>query len=451
VLNAGQKDPGCAQDPITYPANGATLHMVLLGSLDNRKNPSGGVCQLRAGTATSPQLKPEDFGTWKMVTVRAPSAGENPTAFYDLPKLRDGSELVLTTPRVGFFSTPAFFANWQTNKSNQMRVTMNQTLIVATGAAVDGSDLTSPSSTPGVDSAHAGNPACFGCHKTLDPTRSILASTYSWSYHRQTDAVFSGQKGLFAFQGVVKPLSSAADLGAALAEHPLFAQAWAEKLCYYANSTACSPDDPELKRVVGVFQSSHYSWSALVKELLASPLTTHASVTKTADDSGEVVAVARRDHLCAALNNRLGFVDVCALDALSRAAAQQTIPEIVSGLPSDGYGRGSIAPVLPNQPTLFYRAGAENICLAVAAQVIDAPKPQPNVKQWSSAQPDAAIAELVSLMMGLTASDPRASQAEALLKAHFASSTKTGASASDALKSTFVVSCLAPSAIAIGL
>ena len=451
VLNAGMKDPGCAQDPITYPANGATLHMVLFGSLDNRKNATGGVCLQRAGTAASPQLKADDFGTWKMVTVRAPNAGETPTAFYDLPKLRGGSELVLTTPRVGFFSTPAFFANWQTNKSNQMRVTMNQTLIVATGAAVDGSDLTSPSSTPGLDAAHAGNPACLGCHKTLDPTRSILASTYSWSYHRQTDAAFSGQKGLFAFQGVVRPLSSAADLGAALAEHPLFAQAWAEKLCYYANSAACSPDDPELKRVVSVFRSSRYSWSALVKELLASPLTTHASVTKTAEESGEVIAVARRDHLCAALNNRLGFVDVCALDALSRAAAQQTIPEIVSGLPSDGYGRGSVAPVLPNQPTLFYRAGAENICLAVAAQVIDAPKPQPNVKQWSSAQPDAAIAEFVPLIMGLTASDPRAPQAEALLKAHFMSSTKAGASASDALKSTFVVSCLAPSAVAIGL
>ena len=29
------------------------------------------------------------------------------------------------------------------------------------------------------------------------------------------------------------------------------------------------------------------------------------------------------------------------------------------------------SPVLPNQPTLFYRAGTENICEAVAAQVID--------------------------------------------------------------------------------
>jgi hypothetical protein len=33
-----------------------------------------------------------------------------------------------------------------------------------------------------------------------------------------------------------------------------------------------------------------------------------------------VIAVARRDHLCAAINNRLGFVDVCQFDAATAAA-----------------------------------------------------------------------------------------------------------------------------------
>ena len=79
---------------------------------------------------------------------------------------------MLTIPRVGFFTTPAFFANWQTNTSNQMRVTTNQALIVATGAAVDGTDTTVPPSTPGLDAAHAApGTACFGCHQLLDPTR----------------------------------------------------------------------------------------------------------------------------------------------------------------------------------------------------------------------------------------------------------------------------------------
>ena len=81
-------------------------------------------------------------------------------------------------PRVGFFTTPAFFANWQTNTSNTMRVTTNQALIVATGASIDGTDTTVPSSTPGLDAAHAApGSACFSCHQLLDPTRSILAAS----------------------------------------------------------------------------------------------------------------------------------------------------------------------------------------------------------------------------------------------------------------------------------
>jgi hypothetical protein len=452
VANAGLNQPaGCGVDPIVYPSNAIALHFLLHGSLDNRKNPGGaGNCTQRGGTPTSGQLTADDFSQWKMVTIRQPKAGEPITAFYDLPTLRTATELVITTPRVGFFSTPAFFANWPTNTSNQMRVTINQTLIVATGAAVDGTDTTAPSSTPGLDAAHASKPDCFGCHQTLDPTRSILASTFSWNYHHQTEQVFSQQKGLFAFQGVVKPISGPLEFGQTLAEHPLFAQAWVEKLCYYANSQKCEPNDPEFQRVVQVFKSSGYSWSALVKELLSSPLTTNATPTSTTTKNGEVIAVSRRDHLCAALNARLGFTDVCGLDVVGRKGPQGTIQEIVSGLPSDGYGRGSVAPVLPNDPSLFYRAGIENICEAVAALVIDA-QPPPGVKHWSSTASDAAVADFVHIVMALPPSDPRASDAQALLNDHITQATQQGASASDALKSAFIVSCLAPTAVAIGL
>ena len=109
--------------------------------------------------------------------------------------------------------------------------------------------------------------------------------------------------------------------------------------------------------------------------------------------------------------------------------------------------------MLPNEPTLFYRAGLENICEAVAALVIDVrPRARPpGAKQWSSAQPDAAIADFVGIVMALTPSDPRAAPATALLAAHFAAAMQQGASASDALKSTFVTACLAPSAVSIGI
>ena len=449
--------PGCFTDPVvdTTGGLGMMVERILQGSLDGRKNPSGGQpCPPIAGQTAGP-MAGDDFTTWKMVTTRPPKAGERVTDFYDLPKLRATSELVLQIPRVGFFSTPAFFANWQTNTSNQMRVTMNQSLIVALGAAVDGTDATHPSSTPGLDATHASAPACFSCHQTLDPTRSIFASNFSWNYHNQTESAFSSQGGMFAFQGVTKPVSSLDDFGNVLATHPLFAQAWAQKLCYYANSRKCEPSDPELQRIVDVFKTSNYSWNTLVRELLASPITTNAKATKTLADEGEVIAVSRRDHLCAGLNVRLGFTDLCGLKIAPAAKSKQaalTINAIVSGLPSDGYGRGSIAPVLPNDPSLFYRAGAENICEAVAQLVIDGPaRTNADARQWSSDQPDAAIGDFVQIIMALTPSDGRSAPAVDALKSHYAAAVKTGANPSDALKSTFVVACLAPSSISVGL
>jgi hypothetical protein len=451
VVNPFLDGPECVQDPVVYPPVASTLHHLLYGTLLGRKNAAGELCPVINGTPAAPQLTASDFDTWKMVTTRPPAPGEATTPFYDLLTLRSSSELVIASPRIGFF-TPAFFANWRTNTSNQMRVTANQALIVATGAAVDGSDPTMPSSTPGLDAMHAASPDCLACHQTLDPTRSIIAATYSWNYHDQTDRAYRLQPGIFAFRGVTQPVSSLADFARTLASHPLFASGWAQKLCYYVNSSPCKTSDPEFQRVVGLFTDSGYSWKVLVRELLASPLTTHSAPTQTSDESGQVVAVSRRDHLCAALNFRFGLVDVCGLDATNEVAAQTSAPLIVSGLPSDGYGRGAVAPVLPNDPTLFYRAGTENICEAVAALVIDNPAPpMATTRQWSSAQPDAAIADFVHVVMALTTRDARAAPAQAVLKSHFTAALEAGASASDALKSTFVAACLAPSSVSIGL
>ncbi|HEY5145224.1 MAG TPA: hypothetical protein VII82_00590 [Polyangiaceae bacterium] len=441
---------GCTQDPLVYPGTSDTLHYLLVGALGGLK---GTTCTLVGGSAAAPQLTAADYSTWKMVTIRAPAAGESPTAFYDLPTLRTSNELVLTVPRIGFFSTLAFFANWQTNTSNQARVTTNQALIVALGSQVDGTDATNPPTTPGLDTVHASQAACVGCHRTLDPTRSIMASTYSWDYHNQVEAEYEDQQGLFAFENVIKPMANITDFATTLATHPLFAQAWAQKLCYYANSSPCQPTDPEFQRIVGIFTSSNYQWNALVREIFASPITTNATSTVTRTDEGKIIAVSRRDHLCAALDARLGFPDICSLDASTPDGAKTTIPEIVSGLPSDGYGRGAVAPVLPNQPTLFYRAGTENICEDAAALVIDVPmaKQIAGVKQWSSAQSTAAIADMVQTVMGLTPSDPRSASAEQVLGSHFAAAMTSGATATAALQSTFVAACLAPSAVSIGM
>jgi hypothetical protein len=446
-------EPECnGVDPITVPANALALHELLYGEIPNHRVP-GANCNGRPGSPMSEQVVPADFTSWKMISIRAPNAGERSTAFYDLPALRAANELVLSIARIGYFSTPAFFANWPTNSSNQMRVTANQSLIVAAGTGVDGVDATSPPTTPGLDAEHiAPGTACLGCHQQLDPTRSILASTYSWFYYPQTDPALIRQPGLFAFQGVIAPMRTIDDFAQLLASHPRVPAAWGQKLCYYVNSAPCDPEDPEFVRIIDEFRASGMGWSTLVRELLASPITTHAARTATTETNGEVIAVSRRDHLCAALDHRLGFVDICQLDS-TRVRQVSPIALIISGMPSDGYGRGASIPVLPNEPTLFYRAGLENVCAAVAAMVIDAPPNpgQPLAKRWSSAQPDAAIGDFVATVMAMPPSDPRAAQATAILSSHFTGAVASGAAAKDALQSTFVAACLSPSFIGIGM
>jgi len=397
------------------------------------------------------QFQPTDSSDWTMVTVRPPAAGEATSAFYDLPALRSATELVLQIPRAGFFTTPAFFANWQTNTSNQMRVTMNQTFIIATGAQVDGTDTTVPSSTPGLDSAHAA-PACYVCHQLLDPSRSIFASTYSWNYGTQRDPTYADQPGLFVFEGVQAPVKTIDDLGNTLASHPLLAPGWAEKLCYYINSEACAPSDPDFLAIVELFQTSNYSWNQLVKAVVTSPITTHALATQTATTNGDVVSVLRRDHLCAAWNARLGFADYCGVDVSQPQVASPSALAIIGGLPSDGYARGSVAPVMANQPSLFYRGGAENVCESIAALVIDDAKPPAGVKTWSSKSPDAAVADFVNIVTGLPSTDPRAGPIQQILQSHFTAAMQTqGTTATAALESTFVMACMAPTAISMGM
>ncbi len=460
VATANSQIPGCQKDPLSLPPLAISLHYLLLGSIDAQGTMrTGAVCPRYPGSPAAPQLMASDFDDWQLTTIREPNAGERRTAFWDLPTLRTSADLVLNTPRVGFFSTPAFFANWKTNVSNQIRVATDQALIVATGTAIDDTDTTYPPGTPGLDAVHASQADCFACHKTLDPTRSIFAANWTWNYHRQLDPAWTSQHGVFAFRGVIAPVQTLADFGGVLATHPLVGAAWVQKLCYYVNSAPCDEGDPEFLRIVRLFERSGYSWSTLVKSVATSPLTTHATDTQTSRAIGEVIAVSRRDHLCAALDARLGLTDACALDPTAQdgqsAMVPTTTPLIVSGLPSDAYGRGAAAPILPNEPSLFFRAGIENLCENVAAEVVDpaeGAQPPAGAKQWSSAQPDAAIVDFVSVLMALPASDPRAAPSRAALSSHFRSALgQPGVTPTQALRSTFVVACTAPSAVTVGL
>jgi hypothetical protein len=455
--------PYCQADTRTWVstnnANTPSAHLVhflMYGGFESYKIPTGqsnGNCGAYSGGANANAiLTGTDFTTWKMVNVRAPNGSEGLTPFWHAPNLRAASELVLKTPRVGFFSTPAFHANWPTNTSNEMRVTINQAFIVALGAQVDGTDSTPltaiGTNPPGLDQAHtSAGAACVGCHQVLDPSRSILMTNYSDAYGTQTTP--PSTKGWFIFNGVVnKNINTLTDFGTALTQHPYFADAWVQKLCYFVNSQGCDTTDPEFARIRDDFKSG-YSWKKLVEDLLSSPITTNAIATVTTTKEGELVSVARRDHLCRAIDARLKLVDSCGLDQIPRTLTP--IEQISGGLPSDGYGRGAPIPVLPTSPTLFYRAGLENICENVANMVIDNKTPPTGAVTYSSTDPNGAIAAFVSDIMGIVGDDPRSSVMNQSLTDHYNAALKNAATKTDALKSTFVVSCLSPNIAGIGM
>jgi len=124
---------GCASTTRTSKSD-VDLFELLLGV-----TPRGPGCNV---SLTEPQLSEADFADFRAVDIASLPANGKRTPFFALPTLRGLTSVALSVPRVGFFTTPAFFANWATNDANQHRVTTNQTLIVALGASFDGSDAT---------------------------------------------------------------------------------------------------------------------------------------------------------------------------------------------------------------------------------------------------------------------------------------------------------------------
>ncbi|TMB29083.1 MAG: hypothetical protein E6J65_03195 [Deltaproteobacteria bacterium] len=445
-------DPLCPQDPIIYnggtgqPSITAAMFVMLQGlpAAFSVTTPSGSHgCQPPAFPAANVPLTVADTQQWQMVTVRQPAASESTTRVFDLPSFRAGANLVLKTPRVGFFTTPSFLAEWNTNGSNQARVTLNQTLIVALGRAITSQTATPPPSLAALDQTHASQgTACLACHQSLDPMRQFFRQQYSYYFHPQTNITQSSLPGSFGFRGVTSQGSTIFDLANLLAAHPDFAGAWTQKLCTWANSAPCLETDPEFVRIARVFATSNFSWSTLTVELFSSPLVSYGGPTDTARQSGQVFSVTRRDHLCAALSNRLAIPDACGL--LAGTTVPRAVQLIVAVLPSDQYSRGAEQAVLANDPNLFFRTGLENICASLAGQVVDAG----SATRWSSLNPDAAISDFVHGLMGIETA--RDATPLGILQGHFQAAKGGGSSASDALKSTFVLACLSPSIAGIG-
>lgn len=449
-------DTLCPQDPIVYDGSKgqrmvvSSLYLTLQGTPAQFSVPVAGGkthnCSPPAFPEANQPLTDADSANWNMVEVVQAGPDDGTSAITDLVNFRSGGSLLLHSPRVGFFTTPSFLAEWNTNDSNQARVTANQALIVATGHGMSPANATLPPSTAAVDTDHAApGTACYACHQSLDPMRQFFRQQYSYSFHAQVNPDEVSLAGSFGFRGVSVAGSGIFDLAAQLAAHPDFAGAWVQKLCTWANSARCDETDGEFQRVAGIWADSNYDWRTLEVTLFTSPLVTYLQPTRTVANGGEVFPVSRRDHLCGALSSRLGIPDVCGLDVTTVVPSDlKQVQFIATVLPSDAYSRGSEDPVLANDPNLFFRTGMENICAALARHLID----QPTGARWSSANSTAAIADFVHLLMG--EGKDRDATPIAILTDHMSSARTAGLSPSDALRSSFVLACLSPSVVGLG-
>ncbi len=440
-------DGGTVMPPVTLTGSGLylTFFDFLMGRLGYP------ACGNNVTERFAPQFADADFADYRMVTLHTTDATTPNTTpvFYDIPSLRAATDLTLHTQRIGFFGTLAFSANWATNLSNEMRVTANQSLIVGIGQSINGESTIIHFPVNSADADHATNAACAVCHSQLDPYKQFFRQSYTLTYHDQTDPVQIAEPAGFSIDGVNGSGQGVGDVAALLATHPRFALAWVLKLHFWANSTPALEDDPEVLRIAGLFQASKFDFKTLVRELFSSPLVTFASATSTTQTNGVVLSIARRDQFCAALSNRLGLPDVCGMQTPKPTSQQVTIAGRAELMPVDTYYRAYALPSLPTNPDLFFRDSTESICRLVADQLVDVKTPP---SRYSSLKPADAITDFVATVMGLVSSDPRAAQAQAILTDNFAASQKTtGVSATDALKATFTLACIAPSSVIVGL
>ena len=411
--------------------------------------------------STDSQWTALDWESWRWVSIRPPRGAEERATFWDVPHLRDPAtrELVLATPRVGFMTTPAFFANWPTNLSNSYRVTTNQALIVSLGRSFDDREVTVQVSETSSDAQHVQpGTACYGCHQTLDPMRDFFRQSYSLSYFQRLDPMTGviPAQAVFSVDGVGITMGAGIEgFAKAAAAHPRFALAWAQKLCQFANSAACREDDPELLRIAAAFAASKHDFRVLVRELFSSPLVTFAETSKTAETSGVVMSIARRETWCAALEARLQIPDLCSLRGLPAGSGppgsdpvRKRVRNLALSIPGSGYARGDEHPLLPHDPNLFFHAATENFCLVLASQLVDGAVGQ---GRFLSSNRPAAIANLTGLVMGLPAGDPRLPEITALLNEHYMGAMSAGVSGREALQSTFLLACQSPLALALGL
>ncbi|MEO0600614.1 MAG: hypothetical protein AAF211_04205 [Myxococcota bacterium] len=381
---------------------------------------------------------PETYADWRTVTMIPRGFAERGTPFFDTVQLSETDTLALELPRTGFFTSPAFLATWETNDDNSFRVITNQALIVGLGIQFDSEDTTLPLGDEGLADEHAApGTACYGCHKNLDPMRNYFRNSFTSPYYSRVDwsdddavweiASFSFQ----GYQGVTDDGGTLADFGTHLASHPRFATGWVDKLCFYANSSPCDKDDPEYDRIVSAFTGSGHDFSVLVRELFSSPLVTRASCAEDYERVFPPASIARKEHLCTALAERLQVPDVC--DS-NRSRAR----DLADSLPEDVWPRGRETPDQPTVPSLVYTATTDALCRAVASNVVN------RTDGFSSNDIEGSLDRMVTQLMAIPPSDALYEPVRARLAQVVTEAEEAGANGRDRLSTAFVVACSSP-------
>jgi hypothetical protein len=404
------------------------------------------------GCSSAPHIfTPEERSTWRWVTIRPPRSGEQPTAFWDIGKLADPktTELVLHTPRVGFMTTPAFFANWDTNESNDFRVTANQALIVALGRAFNDNEVAIPLADTAIDKEHAEpGTVCYGCHAPLDPMRDFFRLNFTIHYHYRPPRVRAGLPAKAGFSLEGSPARTGVDmevLADALVKHPRFPIAWVQKLCVFANAKSCLEEDPEVTRIAKIFVDADFDFAVLARELFSSPLVTFSRPTLTAERQGIAMGIARRELMCERILNRMDVASGC-----KGTPQVHRVKPLADGIPGSSFARGANDAVVPSEPAMFSTLAQERVCEEIAGLAIA------SNQRLDPKDPEIVLDRLASEVMGLWREDPRWGPVRAALARHYqagvAESTSRNESLrrTDALKRTFVVACASAPAAAVG-
>ncbi len=307
----------------------------------------------------------EDWRTIRMVQGTSRADYEKSENYIQRMRAKkEGDTYELLAPRVGYFTSPSFIYNWETNPSNQFRLTLNQTLISALSLSFEAGDTTARNHEEGIFAEHA-KPGtdCHACHSQMDPMRNVFLKYYHSENTRALKKI-GNQRPDFSFHGLTREVSNMDEFAKALSDHPNFAFAWASKMCQWMTSVECEKKYPEdVQDIAEKFKSSGHNFKTLLVETLKSPLV----INGITDNSEMIISIARQDHWCTHLEGGLDAISKKHGRGKDRTFCDKSVHWRTAQtdlVPNDEYTRGKISLLQPSTLDPFYLKSVEYLCSA---------------------------------------------------------------------------------------